>query len=232
MLILVTSFNLPEQEPEESERLKSIKAFAENVFASGSDRWSGLSNLTGDERYRNAARESISYHFNYLKSDCGLLRWGGHQIIDMSTLKPVGHFDADCHEFKNNFPFYDLMWEVDSVATAEFLRAFWNAHILDWSRLDMNRHGRYGLAMGNLWDNEFIEPEPFFEGSGLTFINAGSDLIYAGAMLYFINPETEALRWSKLLAGQFAGARHPDTGLGALSRGHLYTAKTYSARNK
>ncbi len=258
LMLLGSSCNSNAQAPSESRRLEAVKIFAENVFASGSDRWSGqatplltdgvniqtgepvewiyegerfiihnlasqqnlfrtltgLSNITGDEQYRDAARDAISYHFNYLKSDCGLLRWGGHQIIDMNTLEPVGHFDANCHEFKNNFPFYDLMWEVDSQATADFLRAFWNAHIFDWSRLDMNRHGQYGLTMGNLWDNEFIQPEPFFEGDGLTFINAGSDLIYAGGILYFLNHETEALRWAKLLAEQFVRARHPDTGLG------------------
>lgn len=31
----------------------------------------------------------------------------------------------------------------------------------------MNRHGQYGLAMGDLWENEFIQPEPFFEGDGI-----------------------------------------------------------------
>jgi len=258
ILIVGISCSFQPQAPAESERLKSVKLFAENVIASGSDRWSGqstplladginihtgepvewvfegehfiihnlanqqnlfrtltgLSNLTGDEQFRNAATKAISYHFNYLRSDCGLLRWGGHQIIDMNTLEPIGHFDANCHEFKNNFPFYDLMWEVDSEATVEFLRAFWNAHIFDWSRLDMNRHGQYGLAMGNLWDNEFIQPEPFFEGDGLTFINAGSDLIYAGGILYYLNRESEALDWAKLLAKQFVRARHPETGLG------------------
>lgn len=174
----------------------------------------GLSNLTGDEKYRNIAMEAIRYHFNYLKSECGLLRWGGHQIIDLRTLEPVGHFDANCHEFKYNFPFYELMWEVDSLATTGFLRAFWNAHILDWNRLDMNRHGKFGLEMGDLWDNEFDQPEPFFEGDGLTFINAGSDLIYAAGMLYLLNGEQDALKWSKLLAEQYVRARHPDTGLG------------------
>lgn len=174
----------------------------------------GLSNLTGDGSYRNAAGESIRYHFDHLTSDCGLLRWGGHQIIDMKTLEPVGYFDADCHEFKNHFPFYELMWDVDEDATIRFLRAFWNAHVFDWNRLDMNRHGRYGLEMGDLWDNEFMHPEPFFEGDGLTFINAGSDLIYAGIMLYLLNKEAGALNWSKQLAGQYVKARHPDTGLG------------------
>ncbi len=174
----------------------------------------GLTNLTGEERYRAAAEEAIRYHFNELRSECGLLRWGGHQIIDLATLEPVGHFDADCHEFKNSFPFYELMAEVDREATVEFLRAFWNAHIMDWRRLDMNRHGPYGRGMGDLWDNEFEQPEPFFEGRGLTFINCGSDLIYAGGMLHVINDEDGALTWGKRLAEQYVRARHPDTGLG------------------
>ena len=174
----------------------------------------GLSNLTGEERYRAAAEEAIEYHFNELRSECGLLRWGGHQIIDLATLEPVGHFDADCHEFKNNFPYYELMAEVDHEATVDFLRAFWNAHIMDWGRLDMNRHGPYGEAMGDLWDNEFEQPEPFYEGQGLTFINCGSDLIYAGGILHAINDEEGALTWSKRLAEQYVRARHPDTGLG------------------
>lgn len=185
-------------------------ASQQNLFRT----FAGLSNLTGDEKYRNAAKNSIRYHFDNLRSDCGLLRWGGHQIIDLRTLEPVGHFDANCHEFKNNFPFYELMWEVDEDASAKFLKAFWNAHIFDWERLDMNRHGRYGLSMGNLWNNQFIQPEPFFEGDGLTFINAGSDLIYAGSMLYILGGEKDALDWATLLAQQYVRARHPETGLG------------------
>ena len=175
----------------------------------------GLSNLTGDSKYEDAAQAAIRYHFTHLKSECGLLRWGGHQIIDLRTLKPVGHFDANCHEFKNTYPFYELMWEVDNKATTEFLRAYWNAHVYDWSRLDMNRHGRYGRKMGNLWENEFKQAEPFYEGDGLTFINAGSDLIYAGGMLYLLNREEGAFIWAKRLAEQYVRARHPQTGLGA-----------------
>jgi pectate lyase len=174
----------------------------------------GLSKLTGEDKYSKASKESIRYHFDHLLSECGLLRWGGHQIIDLRTMEPT-RIDANSHEFKNHFPFYELMWEVDSIATTNFLRALWNAHILDWSRLGMSRHGTYGLEMGDLWKNEFIQPEPYFEGAGLTFINAGSDLIYAGGMLYLLNGDEGALRWSKLLADQYVRARHPRTGLGA-----------------
>jgi len=173
----------------------------------------GLSNLTGQARYRRAAKEAIAYHFEHLPSPCGLLYWGGHCWIDLRTEQPVG--EQKTHELKFNLPFYELMWEVDPAATRQFLRAFWNAHVLDWSTLDFNRHGTYGRAMGKLWEHSFSDPAPFFEGDGLTFINTGTDLIYAGVMLHRLDGEPGALLWSKRLAHQYVKARHPDTGLGA-----------------
>lgn len=175
----------------------------------------GLSRITSESRFEEAALASVRYHFDHLASSCGLLRWGGHQFIDLRTLKPVGHFDANAHEFKNNFPFYELLWSANHEATLRFLRAMWNAHVLDWSMLDMNRHGQWGLPMSRLWDHSFSYPAPFFEGDGLTFINAGSDLIYAAGIYYHYAGDSRALTWSKRLHGMYVSARHPDTGLGA-----------------
>ena len=174
----------------------------------------GLSRLTGEPRYVEAAKDAIAHMFAHQRSDSGLLYWGGHQFVDLETDTNVGEFDANCHEFKNNFPYYELMWEVSPEKTAEFLRAYWNAHILDWSRLDMNRHGQYSRALGQLWEHAFGAPAPFFEGDGLTFINAGSDLIYAGGMLYQLGGEEGALTWALRLAEQYVRARHPETRLG------------------
>ncbi len=173
----------------------------------------GLSNLTGDPRYKRAAAEAVAFHFEHLRSPCGLLRWGGHRFIDLETENVVG--EQNSHELKFSLPFYELMWEVDPAATKQFLRAFWNAHVLDWSILDMNRHGTYGRPMGELWDHAFSDPEPFFEGDGLTFVNTGTDLVYAGVMLYKFTGDSGALLWSKRLAQQYVKARHPKTGLGA-----------------
>ncbi|HOJ21759.1 MAG TPA: pectate lyase [Armatimonadota bacterium] len=175
----------------------------------------GLSNLTGDPRYRKAAEEAIAYHFEHLRSPCGLLPWGGHRWVDLATGNFVGEGGRP-HEFKLNLPFYELMWEVNPSATEQFIKAFWNAHILDWGKLDMNRHGAYGKPMGALWDNTFEDPEPFFEGDGLTFLNAGTDLIYAGVLLYKFTGDQGALTWAKRLAYQYVKARHPKTGLGVV----------------
>lgn len=174
-----------------------------------------LTQLTGEVKYRQAAEEAFRYHFEHLVDDSGLLRWGGHQFIDLSTLQPAGRFDADCHEFKMSFPYYELMWRVNPEATAKFIRAFWNAHVINWGDLDMNRHGAYGRPLGDLWNSTYAHPDPYFEGKGLTFINCGTDLIYAGAMLYKLAGEAGAFEWAERLAHQYVRARHPVTSLGA-----------------
>jgi len=171
----------------------------------------GLSNLTGNNAYRDAAIRAVEYHFKHLIRPCGLLQWGGHRALDLKSGKFV---TRDIHELKNHFPFYELMWEVDPKATERYIQAFWNAHILDWSKLDMNRHGSYGKPMGELWESAFVGEKPFFHGHGLTFINTGGDLTYAAGMLFALGGDEAALRWSIRLAEQYVKARHPKTGLG------------------
>lgn len=196
------------------EYIISNLASQQNLFRT----FTGLSNLTDDPRYRRAAEDAVEYHFEHFQARSGLLHWGGHQFIDLRTLQPVGDFDCGKHEFKMNFPFYELMWDVDSEATNRFLRALWNAHVYDWNVLDMNRHGDYNQSAPEgeeVWDHNFDSPDPFFEGDGLTFINAGTDLIYGAGKLFLLGDETSAWKWGRRMARLYVEARHPDTGLGA-----------------
>lgn len=172
----------------------------------------GLSNLTGNDKYRLAAADALSYGFENLQHPNGLLYWGGHRFLDLASGEHVG--EGYRHEFKFTLPYYEFMYEVNPTATTRFIRAFWNAHVMDWSNLDMNRHGNYEDTMGDLWNHRFEKGAPFFEGDGLTFINAGTDLIYAGLKLYGFTGEQGAYDWSMRLAKQYVQARHPKTGLG------------------
>lgn len=178
----------------------------------------GLTNLTGKARYEQMARDAIRYHFDHLRASCGKLRWGGHQFIDLRGLEPVGHFDANCHELKWNLPFYELMWAVDPEATAQCLRAVWRGHILDWETAALNRHASYGDGAPPapaVWQRDFADPEPFFDSNGLSFLNCGADLVFAGGILYELGGERPALTWAKRLANMYTKARHPETGMGA-----------------
>lgn len=178
-----------------------------------------LTNLTGDPSYKAAAKAAIAWHFEHLTRPCGLLQWGGHRFVDLATGDIVGEQDA--HELKWSFPYYELMWEVDPEATGRYIEAFWNAHILDWELLDMNRHGRYGSERGTLWNNVYVGGEPFFPARGLTFLNTGSDLMYAGIALHALSGDEGAAKWSLRLMKRYVDARNPFTGLGAYQYSQL-----------
>ncbi|HEX5125633.1 MAG TPA: hypothetical protein VFW00_02745 [Rhodocyclaceae bacterium] len=178
-----------------------------------------LSNVTGDMQYKNAAKANIRYYFNHYQDTNGLLRWGGHQFVDLRTLKAVGPSEKNgVHELKNALPYYDLMFEVDAAATTKFIKAFWNAHIYDWPTLEIGRHGEFTKEIDEtlLWNEDpYTKQPPYFEAKGLSFLNAGNDLIYAGAMVAARNGNESAMLWVKRLVDQFVSARNPITKLGA-----------------
>ena len=80
-----------------------------------------LTNLTGEARYKDAARANYSYYFAHFQDEGGLLRWGGHCAIDLKSLQPVGPL---IHELKNAYPFYELMYEVNPDATVRYIQGF------------------------------------------------------------------------------------------------------------
>ena len=177
-----------------------------------------LANLTGDPKYKDAAKAQYAYYFAHLQDRSGLLQWGGHRFVDLQTLSPAGTRDGppdSPHELKNAYPFYELMYEVNPAATVKFITAFWNAHVYNWRTLEISRHGQYGLEPGARWTSPFDNPAPYFETSGLSFLNAGNDLIYSGAMLYKLTGDKGALLWTRRLAGQYVKASDPKTKLGA-----------------
>ncbi len=183
-----------------------------------------LSDVKGDPKYENIAKEQLQFYFDNLADDSGLLYWGGHQWIDKTTGNVVG--EQPSHEFKGHYPYYKLMFETDPEATEQFIEAMWNAHISDWSILSFNRHGKYDKAVGELWDSQYENPEPYYKGDekDLTFINAGSDLIYAAMMLYMHTGDERPHMWAKRLFQLYMDARDPVTKLGAYQFSQLNEA--------
>ncbi|TVY07082.1 hypothetical protein [Paenibacillus cremeus] len=175
----------------------------------------GLSRLTGEDKYRHAADEALRYAFQELRYG-DLLWWGGHMTFDLADKKKVFASDkGPQHELKCHFPFYEWMHEVDEVETRKYIEAFWDSHITDWSNLEFSRHGKPVEAPeGGVWSRTYAGGEVFFEGRGLTFINAGSDLIYAASMLHKFSGDERPLQWANQLARRYVETRHLKTGLG------------------
>ena len=178
----------------------------------------GLTKLTGESDYRDRALQISRYALQHLRRN-GLLFWGGHTGFDLvgKRLMFMAHKGRQ-HELKCHFPYYDLMWDADAGATRDFIEAFWQGHIRDWSSLDFDRHGRLDVDSyspgDNSWRREYGDGRVFFPGVGLTFINTGSDLLYAAAMLYHFSRDEAPLTWAKRLAHRYEETRNPETGMG------------------
>jgi len=183
-----------------------------------------LTMVTGDSKYRQAAVEAVTYALEHLQSPNGLLYWGGHIAYDALGDRISGRGPGGNHELKYHFPYYELMWQVDPKSTKRYLESLWSAHILDWSNLDMNRHGSTERTLGQPWNHEYEGGPVFFWGDGLTFLDAGSDLCYAAAMLSNLSGQEQPLVWAKRLARRYVETRNPETGIGGFQYSQCRTA--------
>ncbi len=174
----------------------------------------GLSALTEDKKYRNAAAAALEFWQVNCRAENGLIKWGGHLFYDLASDEIVG--EGNKHELKNHIPYYEFMWELHPQKTKRYIEAIWGAHIIDWSNLDMNRHGRFKTTNEKLWDNEYKGGPVFFVGKGLTFLSAGTDMIYAAAMLSDLSGNPAPLEWATRMAYRYVETRNPKTGLGGL----------------
>ena len=173
----------------------------------------GLSKLTGDGKYRREAERATRYMFEHgWHEPSGLFYWGTHRYLELEGNTTLGE-KGDLHEIKAVYPFYEFLYEVDPERTARLIRGIWRAHVEDWSVLTFNRHGLYvERSLEAIWDRTWSEPKPGEpRATGLTFFNAGSDLIYAGCLLGVLAGDEGALTWGTRLFGQFAGGRDAKT---------------------
>jgi pectate lyase len=175
----------------------------------------GLTALTGEQKYRRAAEDAARYAVQHLTTPNGLLYWGGHFAWDLQQDRPVGQY-ADIHELKNHEPYFRLMWRVCPGETARLMEMIWAGHILDWSRLDYNRHASVTKQVRAPWGHPFEQDldVPFpAQGGNLSFVNVTPPLMHSGVMLAVLADNADALTWTRRLLYRWQQARDPKTGL-------------------
>jgi len=175
----------------------------------------GLTALTGEQKYRQAAEDAARYAMKHLTTPNGLLYWGGHFAWDLQQDRPVGQY-ADVHELKNHQPYFRLMWRVCPEEAARLMETIWAGHILDWSRLDYNRHASVTKPVRPLWNHPFEQDleVPFpAQGGNLSFVNVTPPLVHSSVMLAILGDNADALTWTRRLLYRWQQAEHPGTGL-------------------
>jgi pectate lyase len=170
----------------------------------------GLTTITGDPKYKQAAMEAIEYAFANLQNTNGLLYWGVGISYDAKADKQCG---MGIHCLKCNYPYYKLMWKVNPTATRKFIEGYWSTHILNWSNLDMNRGVPVDKPAGEAWNHEYKGGPVFFQSTGIPFLVAGSDLFYAAGFLKEASGDNNTLLWAKRLMQRYVETRNPCVGI-------------------
>jgi pectate lyase len=175
----------------------------------------GLSRITGNPKYREAAMQAIEYALERLRTPSGLLYWGGGAAYDASADKVADKIGEYSFGFKLDYPHYELMWRVDPNETKRFIEALWSAHVRDWSNLDFNRIAIMSANLEEPWNHEYKGGPTFFKSKygGGGFFTTGTSLVQAGATLYRLSGHEQPLVWSRRLVKRFVETRHPKTGI-------------------
>lgn len=172
----------------------------------------GLSRLTGEERFRVEAETTTRFMFEHFQDeDGGMLYWGHHRYLDLRNHEIRGE-KGDVHELKENYPFYDFLYEVDPKRTERLIKGIWNAHISDWSGLLFNRHGDYGAEFdpATTWNRPYSDPRELLPSSELSFICSASDFMVAAYTLFRRNGDQGARDWANRMLDRYVLGRFPD----------------------
>lgn len=181
-----------------------------------------MSVITGEAHYQQQAVTHSRYFLEHFTDDnSGLFYWGGHRFINLDTLASEGpESKAMVHELKHHLPYYALLYRVNPEKTLHYLQGFWNAHVEDWQSLDLGRHGDYAKPRDPQVfrhpRRDVVDPARWPTlplTKGLTFVNAGTDLIYAAFTYAGYTGDRDAAAWGKHLYRQYVLARNPETGM-------------------
>jgi pectate lyase len=173
-----------------------------------------LTNMTGDNRYKNRAMEAVDYMLSNITDANGTPYMGGHTWWD-SFGEKTANSKTYALELKSFFPYYDIWYETDAEAASRTVGAMWDSKMRDWSILLFSRHGGYNKTPTAVWDNGFSDPDPWYKpASGdLPFFMSGIDLVLAAVKDAQYADNEKAGVWAKRLLGIYAKAADETTGL-------------------
>ena len=187
----------------------------------------GLTWITGDEKYKDAAYEQIQMRYDTpgLKDSSGLWYTGGHCFVDVIT----GDLNYAWHETKDYQLPLELYYRVDPEGFKEYVTAFWNAHVYDFSSLIVNRHGTYNTPLqngGDIWSVEYTNPDPFVVSDKIPFVSTCNDMIEMAVYLSEVTGDPKYKAWGDRLLDKLIGVTDTETGITGPQYGVLYDEST------
>jgi len=151
-----------------------------------------LSQVTGDNTYRNAIDAYLAYYLKNLPDPAtGFFPWGDHRGYDLVRDTTIQAH----HEFKVVYPPWERMYAVNAAAVRRALDSL-PLHLYDESR---------SWAFSRHYPTD--DPIPH------SMCSSGGAYIAAWAFMYTKTGEQKYISWARNLANYFWSVRNPDTDL-------------------
>lgn len=180
-----------------------------------------ISKLTNDSTYHDRMLDIYSKYITDYKAVNGLLKMGGHAVIDLNTNEYVGaQGNEDTHELKDQLMYYTPLFESDSDEAASYLRQIWLRHIKDFSNLGFNRHASFTGSFRplNNWNNidqyDESDLDMICDRDTVTFRTSANDYIHAAVNLYQNTGDEKGLIWAKRLLDRYNALKNSTTNIG------------------
>ncbi len=210
--LFVDAYNRDTHEPATWNRGSNDPAFVSNIYTQFGflKVLDGLTLLTGDPKYSEAALEQIRFRYDNpeTRDEHGLFYAGGHAFLDILNGRKYGLI---YHETKDYQLPLELLWKADPDGAIAFMTGFWQSHIQDWSSIIFNRHGEWGKPANDAWYTEYTNPDPWIQADTAPFLSTGNDMM---EMAWFMTAKTGdpvyAL-WGDRMLDKYIGVSNPDT---------------------
>ncbi len=151
-----------------------------------------LTRVTGDPKYAEFAKKSLSYYLTHLVDEKGLFWWGYHRHYDAHKDVMTGH-SGNVHEIHIEQAAWPILWDVNPQAVTREIQAIWTWHVIDKTTGEINRH-----ADGR---------------RGCDFAMTGGEILNAFAFLYTKTRDAKWLDRARRVANYYWRSRHPVTAL-------------------
>jgi hypothetical protein len=158
-----------------------------------------LSDVTGDERYRDAADEALQWFLTSTASPrTRLLPWGEHLSWNTLEDEVASAHPEPMHEFARPWVLWDRCFDLAPDASRNFAAALWNVQVGDRMTGAFDRHAHF----------DRYQPR-----TGHDFPRHGGFYIATWAQAYARTKERTFLTAIDTLVARFERKRHPETGL-------------------
>ncbi len=199
-----------------------------------------ITNLTGDESYKQRVRDIYKWQIEHGISRNGLVYWGNHTAMDLETGEWAEYFedyakDSNYVEFKDRDVYVEPFNDLDPDILDYIAKSHWCNIIVDWGTMSFNRHALISnesdpdhTAWTNLAafkeypnaDDPDRPTDPWVRSNDLSFSSSAACLVAIADYAYQQTGDKNYITWATRLISRYVNTRNEETNM----FGYMFTS--------